>query len=337
MHRIRATLVVLVTSLLAPGSVRAHPLSPALLDVRELADGRLDVEFRTSRLKAPGTMLRVVLPAGCTALSPAELSEDEATTSERSAVRCAPVGLVGRQIGVDGLADVGTSALVRVRLADGRVVKTLLGASEPLVEIPPPRPMLEIARSYVMLGLDPFATRADHLLLVFALVLLVATPGQAARTVAAFAVGHGITLTLATLGCVRFHPRAMDLLATLSVYVLALELARRDEGSRSPFRRAPWVVALGFGLLHGFGFAGALSEIGLPPDEAPLALLSFNAGIALAELALVVGVLFAGSLLRRLRPALPTWTRWIPAYAMGSLSALWCFERTSVMLHWPLP
>ena len=112
---------------------------------------------------------------------------------------------------------------------------------------------------------------------------------------------------------------------------LAVELAR-DPRTPTWLRRRPWAMALAFGLLHGFGFAGALAEAGLPPGQIPLALVSFNAGIELGQLAFVATVLLAGAALRRALPALATSSARPAVYAMGILAAYWCFERMAAWL-----
>jgi hypothetical protein len=141
-----------------------------------------------------------------------------------------------------------------------------------------------------------------------------------------------VTLTLASLGWANMPQAPVEVLIAGSIFVLAVELARGRDAPPTVVRRYPWVMAFLFGLLHGLGFAGALREIGLPPDDLPLALFSFNVGIELGQLAFVAVVLAAGFLLRRLIARRPAWADQVPIYAMGCLSAYWVLARLEAAL-----
>ena len=327
-----AALAAVALVSLSARQAQAHPLSPALLEIRELGDGRVEVSLKTSLPQPPGATLRPVLPGDCAALGRPEVTQDAAAIVARWTVRCATSDLVGGRVGVDGLASAWSAALVRIRFADGRVVKRALRAAEPSFVVPDRDRPVDVARSYTLLGLQHILTGPDHLLFVFGLLLLVVGPGLLLKTITAFTVGHSVTLTLATLGLVRLPSQPMEVLIALSVYVLAVELARGGANAGTRLTRSPWIMALAFGLLHGLGFAGALREVGLPSGEIPLALLSFNAGIELGQIVFVVTILAAGRLVRACLPPLPAWTRWVPIYGMGSLSVLWCCERTLAWL-----
>ena len=182
------------------------------------------------------------------------------------------------------------------------------------------------------LGIEHILTGPDHLLFVFGLLLLLATTtGLLVQTITAFTLGHSITLSAAALGLTSVPSRPVEVLIAVSVLALAVELAR-DSDRPTLMRRFPWVIALGFGLLHGFGFAGALAEAGLPPGDIPLALVSFNAGIELGQLAFVATVLAAAALAARWLPALAPRAHRPAVYGMGILAAFWCFERVATWL-----
>jgi hypothetical protein len=151
------------------------------------------------------------------------------------------------------------------------------------------------------------------------------------QTITAFTLGHSITLSAAALGLATVPSRPVEVLIALSVLALAVELAR-DPREPTWLRRFPWMMALAFGLLHGFGFAGALAEAGLPAGQIPLALVSFNGGIELGQLAFVAAVLALGVLARRAAPGLAAGSTRVAVYAMGILAAYWCFERVAVWL-----
>ena len=313
--------------------VRAHPLAPALLDIRESEAGRADVSWKTSLLRVPGSNVQPVLPSSCRAVTSPTLIQGTNSVTTRWSVSCEPRSLVGQRIGVEGLARAKIDALLRISLADGRVVLRVLRASEPFVTVPERDGHFDITRAYLGLGVEHILLGLDHLLFVFGLLLLVGGVRLLIQTLTAFTLGHSVTLALAILGFVNFPVRPIEVAIALSVFVLAVELARGETAQPTLMRRFPWVMALLFGLLHGLGFAGALLEVGLPAAEIPLALLSFNVGIELGQLLFVFAILALRWLLRvRLSP-LPTWTEQLPVYAMGSLAAFWCFERAAALLQ----
>lgn len=322
------TLATLATSRAAYG----HPLNPALLDVRELANDVYEVRWRVPVGGAATTPLVPVLPASCAALGPpvqAVIQAGQSVTSQWK-LQCAQGGLVGQALGVSGLEERRTEALLRVQLADGRSLQTVLRAGSSSFDVPARASMVEVARSYGRLGIVHILSGPDHLLFVFGLMLLVgAGAGERRRllwTITAFTCGHTVTLSLAALGVVRIPARPVEVLIALSIFVLGLELVR-PRGERRLGAR-PWWMAGAFGLLHGLGFAGALAEVGLPTGDIPAALLSFNLGIEVGQVLFVAALL---ALWRAWRLLPGQWTaRFGPklcAYAIGALSTLWMLER----------
>ena len=331
----RALGAALMTAVLAlgpfRGSAAAHALSPALLEIEELAGERVAVAWKISVFQPTGAALEPALPPDCVAETPPANTAATDSITTRWTAHC-PGGLVGREVGVDGLATGKTDALVRIMLSDGRVVQGVLRAGEPRLAIPVRAQRVDVLRSYAKLGIEHILTGPDHLLFVFGLLLLVASPGLLVRTITAFTAGHSVTLSLAALGLARLPSRPIEVGIAASVFLLAVELSRDPRPTPTLMRRAPWAIAGLFGLLHGLGFAGALAEVGLPDGEIPTALFAFNVGIEIGQLCFVGVVLAAGaavaSIVTRRIPA----ARWIPVYAMGSLSALWCIERTLALV-----
>ncbi|MFN8644922.1 MAG: HupE/UreJ family protein, partial [Candidatus Binatia bacterium] len=205
--------------------------------------------------------------------------------------------------------------------------------ADPLFTVPPRENPWAIAGAYARLGVAHILTGLDHLLFVAGLLLLARTPRRAASTVTAFAVGHSLTLALAVLGLVPLPTAPIELAIALSVFWLAVELARDPRPGSTLARRRPVLLAGLFGLLHGLGFAGALQAVGLPSGDGALALLAFNVGIELGQLAFVAAWFAAAAVARRLAPTVPPWARPLPLYAMGSLAAFWCFERTAALVR----
>jgi hydrogenase/urease accessory protein HupE len=319
-------------SFLAGSVSQAHPLAPVLLQLEERGDGLIEVSWKQPLRVVDGAERRPVLPAACVRVATLAGAADGLSTTERWLLDCGVEGLVGRQLGVSGLEITGTDALLRLSLRDGRGVQRVLRPSAPIIEVPERTPRLAVARDYAGLGVRHILGGADHLLFVFGLLLLVGGGRRLVQTVTAFTVGHSITLGLATLGFVHFPSRPIEVLIALSVFWLAVDLARDPNARASWMRRAPWLMAGTFGLLHGLGFAGALAEVGLPEGEIPLALLSFNCGIEAGQLLFVSVMVAARQALRWSAVPLPAWGARVPVYAMGSLAAFWCFERAALLL-----
>ncbi len=321
--------VALVALTAMRGNVAAHPLAPVLLELRELGDGRVAVAWKTPLLHPRGTALAPALPAACRTLDPPTTAEEGDGLVTRWTAHCG--ALIGAAVGIEGLSG-PLAGLVRVVLADGRVVQAVLSAGRPPLTVPErPRPW-DVFGSYLRLGVEHILTGPDHLLFVFGLVLLAGTARRVLGTVSAFTVGHSVTLSLAVLGLTVVPVRAIEVAIAASVLALAIELAREDHGRSTLMRRHPWVMAFAFGLLHGLGFAGALRAAGLPAGDVPMALFAFNAGIEVGQVTFVVVVLTVGRLLARVGTTLPDWARRAPVYVMGTLAAFWCFERAAAWL-----
>jgi hydrogenase/urease accessory protein HupE len=238
-----------------------------------------------------------------------------------------PGGLAGKEISVDGLAGIQTDVLLRVETLDGASQTARLTPANPSYTIAAVQSAFDVARSYFGLGVEHILLGIDHLLFVLGLLLLLDGWRQIALTVTAFTVAHSITLALATFGVVHVPDPLVNILIALSILFLAVEVARARLGERGLTSRKPWLIAFGFGLLHGLGFASGLAALGLPPGDIPLALLSFNLGVEAGQLAFVLIVL----LLRRCFEVLQF--RWnpvaaaVPCYAIGISGAYWTLDR----------
>ncbi len=323
--------VLLVLGLLRPGAAAAHALSPSMLMLRERAAGIIEVTWKTPLMRIPGSDVRPVLPAACTVTGREEDSEDVDSATGRWLVDCGGASLLGMRVGVDGLGLAKTDALLHVELADGRAIDTVLRAGEPSIVVTAPRGGLNLLRRYVELGVGHILRGYDHLAFVFGLLLLAADTRALVATITAFTLGHSVTLTLAVLGLTRVPPAPIEVLIALTIFILALELSRGSAATLT--RRAPWMMALVFGMLHGLGFAGTLRATGLPSGAIPLALVSFNVGIEIGQLAFVLAVTAVMAIARPATARLPAWSRAVPVYAMGALAAFWMIERTMPLLR----
>jgi hydrogenase/urease accessory protein HupE len=312
---------VLLGLLALSGAAGAHSFDPALLDLREDTPGVFDVVWKTPGPAA--TALRPHLPPACRTLA-ARQPDDGNVAFLR--VDCGPAALHGATIVLEGL---GTTreAIVQLTWSDGQTTSGVLRGGEETFAVPAAgaHDLRAVLGGYLRLGIAHILGGPDHLAFVLGLLLLVETWRSLVSTVTAFTLAHSLTLALAVLGVVRVPPAPVEALIALSILLLAVELTRPARATASFARRFPWVLAFLFGLLHGLGFAGALTEIGLPAGQIPLALVSFNLGVEAGQLLFVATVVPLVVAARRVgrRP----WTRLVPAYAIGVLAAVWMLER----------
>ncbi len=318
-----------VLMLIWPAVLQAHQFAPALLELEEIAPEQVAVSWKQPAVRVQGSRLRPVLPVECEGVGDPTVERQGTGMRARWEIRC-PNGLAGKAVGVEGIASSRADVLLRVALLDGRTLRHVLTAEAPSFEIAGTAGGFGIVKSYAGLGVEHILSGWDHLLFVLALVLLVGWGRSLVWTVTAFTLGHSVTLALASLGLVNVPQGPIEAAIALSIYVLAVELTASLRGRTTLTQRAPWIVASGFGLLHGLGFAGALAEVGLPSGEIPLALFAFNLGIELGQLAFVAVVLLIGAALRALPVPWPRWSAAVPAYGIGSAAVYWFFERILV-------
>lgn len=317
------------------GAVSAHPLAPSLLALDELDEatpGLVRVTWKTPLQTPAGVRLRPLLPAHCTQRTEGVASEEGTGLVLRFRVDCGERGLVGSTLSIADLDRSGTNALLRVALADGRAFQTVLRASQPSFTVPDRPAAAHVVKSYALLGLSHITFGIDHLLFVLALVLLVRGGRVLVLTITAFTVGHSITLSLAALGAIRLPTAPLEVAIAASLLVVALELAHEGRGGETQrLGRFPQALAFAFGLLHGLAFASALAQIGLPQAEIPLALLAFNVGIELGQLAFVAATLCLLAALRPIAARAPATLGSVPAYAIGTLSVYFLLDRVAAL------
>ncbi len=305
----------------------AHRLAPSLLELQEQGGGAVRVRWKTPRLQPTGSALHPELPSRCSEVGTPRAASDARSLSLEWRVRCGEGGLVGARIAVRGLSESATNALLSVALEDGRRFRAVLHGERSSLVIPERQSAWRVARDYLGLGMGHILAGLDHLLFVLGLLLLVTGARRLLYTVTSFTLGHSVTLSLAALGVFRFPPTPIELAIAVTILVLAVELARGRSAPESRMRRAPWSMAFLFGLLHGLGFAGALAEIGLPQEEIPLALLSFNLGIEAGQLVFIAVALASRRALDPVLVRSPAWLARAPAYGIGTLAVYWCLDR----------
>ena len=324
----RIILILITTLILSiPFSASAHRLQPAYLEITEQSAGKFSILWKKPFVGGRPMRLAPQLPLGCSNMTEPAPQNSATGSVERWLLDCGTQGLVNGTIVIDGLSSTQTDTLLRIQLADGSMHTTVLRPDSPSFLVPPVPSKSEVAGSYLVLGIDHILGGIDHLLFVLGLLLIVRSTGLLVKTVTAFTIAHSITLGLAALGFVRVPQAPVEAVIALSILFLATELMKLHDGKVGLTARYPWVVALSFGLLHGFGFAGALAEIGLPQTAIPLALFTFNVGVEAGQLIFIAAALGVIWVLKRIPLAWPAWSLRIPAYAIGSLAAFWCIER----------
>lgn len=309
--------------------LQAHPLAPSLLELKEADSGIAQVLWRTPILQQRGVGLRPRLPDRCRPVGGIRAEKEEAAWVERWTVQCQTGGLAGGEILVEGLERASSDVVVRVVTAEGRSLHAVLNASRSRWHIPPKTRPSDVLRDYLLMGVEHIITGFDHLLFVFGLLLLVSGWRRLVAVVTFFTLGHSVTLCLAALDLIRLPQAPVEAAIALSILVLAIRLAGDGKPDGDGRLGLPQSMAAAFGLLHGLGFAGALAEVGLPSQEIPIALLSFNLGIEIGQLGFVLLIVGLGRLAAPLLVRLPRWSLHAPAYVMGSLSVYWMLDRVS--------
>ncbi len=318
--------VMVVVNLIA-GCVHAHEMRPGYLEIRESAVDTYDVLWK---VPARGTSERLGLHlqfADDVEMLAKPLGGFMADAHiQRMRIRRTG-GLTGTAIAIIGLSGTYTDVLLRLQRLDGTELTHRLTAARPSYTVAANPGIWQVGWTYFVLGIEHILLGIDHLLFVLALLLIVGDWRKLIGTITAFTVAHSITLALATLGFVNVPGRPVEAIIALSIVFVAAEIIRGQQGKAGLAERWPWVVAFSFGLLHGFGFAGALSEVGLPQTSIPMALLTFNLGVEAGQLLFVAAaicVYLAGATVR-IKP--PAWVFAIPAYAIGGVAAFWTIER----------
>lgn len=320
----------LATVLACTAPAFAHEVRPGYLELRELDADRWTMLWKVPAQGEQRYGLHLVLPERCARVGePVESWTGDAWV-ERATLACAG-GLAGERLAVDGLSATVVDVLVRIARRDGATQTARLTPSDPACTIDAAPSRLGVARAYVGLGVEHILGGADHLLFVLALFLLVGATRRLLATITAFTVAHSLTLALATLGMVHVPAKPVEAVIALSIVFVAAEIVHGLRGRPGITAQRPWLVAFVFGLLHGLGFAGALAEVGVPPHAIPTALLAFNVGVELGQLAFVAALLAATAALARLRITRPVWSAYVAPYAIGVVAAYWTLARLALL------
>jgi hydrogenase/urease accessory protein HupE len=314
-------------------SAAAHEARPGYLELRQTDAESYQVLWKQPAQGEMFLHLEPVFPEGCSFRAGAGSQLTPGALLTRGTMTCRG-GLAGKTIRVDGLEATMTDVLVRVHHADGRTETHLLRPVDPSVTFGAATSAGWRAAAYLRIGIEHILAGWDHLLFILGLVLIVGDRWMLVKTITSFTLAHSITLAAAALGYARVPLPPVDAAIALSILFLGPEIVRVWRGQSSFTIRHPWVVAFAFGLLHGFGFASGLTEMGLPKPEIPLALLLFNLGVEAGQLAFVFLILGLERLSRLLEIRWPRFARALPGYAVGSLGAYWTIQRVAALVSY---
>jgi hydrogenase/urease accessory protein HupE len=326
---IQRVIISVVLLLLTEGAM-ADEIRPGYLELNEESHNTYAVLWKIPQKKGQKLSLAPHFPGGCTNKTAVTTQTINNAMLQRWYIYCTDK-IVGQRISIEDITNSNTDVLLRLKWLDGSVSTSLIKPSKPFYVIPEKSTAADLAITYLWLGTEHILLGIDHLLFVFALLLIVNSTRRLIVTITAFTLAHSITLGAATLGFIHIPQQPVEAVIALSILFLAVELVHGKQGRKGAAARWPWLVAFVFGLLHGFGFAGALAEIGLPQQAIPLALIFFNIGVELGQLVFVAIVFLLGWALHQLKqPRLFEKAEIIAIYSIGGLSSFWLFERISM-------
>jgi hypothetical protein len=329
-----AALLLLLLAILAPWPASAHEVRPALVQIVETGPGAYEVTWKQPVVGDMALRLTPHLSSGVLDRPPSGEADAPGFLVRSWQVRGGPP-LDGQTLTIEGLSQSVTDVLLRVTTADGRTINDVIRPAAPSRRLALAAPRGLRVPAYVALGIEHILTGVDHLMFVLGLLLLIGPSWRLVKAVTAFTAAHSLTLALAALGFVRFPSAIIEALVALSIVFVACELARPADAPQTLTRRHPWLIAFAFGLLHGLAFAGALSQVGLPPGAEPQALFLFNVGVEIGQLTFIAAALGVMALLRLARPRLGFVSagvaRLAPAYAIGGAAAFWLIERIAAV------
>jgi len=314
-------------------SVKADEIRPALIVVKELDTGVYDVMFKIPASGDQTIKLNPIFPEGFEPLGPVVFQVVPGALVQRFTLH-SKTGqkLFGKEIIFEGLALLQIDVVVQMEFNDGTSISAIVLPKSPVFKVPERGSSAQVAGSYFNMGVFHILSGIDHLLFVLALLLIVVDFKKLLKTITAFTLAHSVTLAMASLGLVNVPSAPTEAIIALSIVFLFVEIIKSKQGKKSITERYPWIVAMIFGLFHGLGFAGALSEVGLPPHEIPLSLLMFNVGVEVGQIMFIAAVLIIKLLIDKMNINWPKGSWKLMPYILGSIAAYWVIERTILFL-----
>jgi hypothetical protein len=311
-------------------AAEAHESRPAFLELRQTGEETYDVLWKVPSRGDRRLGLYVRLPESCEIIAEPRGMFSGGAWVERWSIRH-PGGLVGETVQIDGLQSSLTEVHVRIATLGGSTQIERVMPAYPAFDVAASPTRWQLAAVYLTIGIKHILGGVDHLLFVLGLLFLVRRRWMLVKTITSFTVAHSLSLALATLGVAHAPSELINVLVAMSILFLGPEIVRLVRGQDSLTVRHPWLMAFGFGLLHGFGFASGLTALGLPPSEIPLALLMFNVGVEVGQLGFVALLLGLWGSLRELEFRWHPRLEAAPGYLIGTLGAYWMIGRMAVM------
>lgn len=312
--------------LLICAPARADEMRPAYLEFTQASETQWQTFWKVPAKSGLGPQSEPILPNGCEITGETIREVHNLAVLSKASVTCAG-SVLGKDIGVSNIKSSQTEIFVRVAPIGSAVQSLRLDIDKPIAQIKAKASKWQVAQSYFVIGVEHIVTGYDHLLFVCCLVLLLLNAWQIAKAATAFTIAHSITLIGTTFGLIGLPQRPVEALIALSIIFMAVEIIKKDAAKPRLSEQIPWVIAFIFGLVHGFGFAGALREIGLPEGEVGTALLTFNLGVEAGQLLIVSCLLVLLHLLNRF------WARHFQimvhsaTYLIGITASYWFIER----------
>jgi len=307
----------------------ADEIKMAYLELKETKQNNFSVIFKVPAKATQKLNIKVKLPKTCKKTSTINTQLKNKAYLNQWNIHCID-GLVSQTIYIDGLKNTNTDLLLKLDFLNKQSQNILVSSENSYYKVPSEPSSMQVVKTYTFLGIEHILEGFDHLLFVFALLLIVNNLRTLIWTITAFTIAHSITLAGSSLGYISLPSAPVEAIIALSILFLAMEILHQKSGKIGIASRFPWIVSFTFGLLHGFGFAGALAEIGLPQESISLALLFFNVGVEIGQLIFVSSVLVIAFILKQLKLTfLLEKGQIIAVYLIGSLSSFWLIERIS--------
>ncbi len=306
----------------------ADELKLSYLEIKEIKSKYYSVQLKLPTKEDKKLPIELRMPKDCSITLPKTSRLTNNSYLENWYINCTK-SLTDTMLSIKGLKSTGSDLLLRLELLSGASHSKLLNPSESSYYVPKVASSWEVVQTYTWLGITHILLGFDHLLFVFALLFIVKSMRRLLWTVTAFTIAHSLTMAVATLGVITMPQSPVEAIIALSILFLAMEIIHEKQGKIGLASRYPWIIAFIFGLLHGFGFAGALAEIGLPQQAVTLALIFFNLGVELGQLMFIATIVLIILLLQQLNyPSLLNKFQTMIVYTMGGVSSFWLIERT---------
>lgn len=317
--------LALLLGVLAPAA--AHEVRPGFLLIREIDSASYEVLWKTPAQGDMRLALNVILPAECRSFGGVRTTAVDGAALQRWRTACAG-GLLGKRVTIEHLEASLTDVILRFEPLAGAPTTLRMTGAAPHAELPVRPSAREVGGTYFGLGIEHILFGFDHLLFVLCLLMLIGDVKRVLGAITAFTAAHSITLAGTTFGWLRLASAPTEACIALSIVFVAAEILRNQAGQSGAMQRWPWLAAFGFGLLHGFGFAAALREVGLPDDAVPLALLWFNLGVEAGQILFVGAALAVAFCWRRYAARSPAWAWRVPPFVAGIAGSFWFIDRT---------